>query len=342
MKFIDLYLDEIQRLLPIKDREDILREIRSNIMDTIEDRNSNPGESPDEDLIKSVLKEFGSPHEIAQQYGAHNYLVGPRLFPIYIQVLRIVLIVIGALNILGVIVAIVGQGGFATGAFQSIFDILWNLIGSLFTAFGVVTLSFAGIERTSPKEWKVNIDEEWQPEELLKREDRQEVKIAGAAIEITLSVIFIALLNFFLDRIGIYYLSEGTWVSAPILNDVFLRYIPWITASIILDIGLNLYLIRQGYWDKFSVIAKVLINAFIIAVTFVILTGPDIITISPTAWETLGFDVNFTAEQLNRTLNTVVEVLMGLSIFGMVVDAITRMYNGFFKGNQARFEIEVG
>ena len=105
MKLIELYLEEIRRQLPSRNRDDILKEIQSTLMDTIEDRNPNPGSTPDEDTVKAVLKEFGSPREVARQYGAKNYLVGPRLFPIYLRVLRIVLIVVAAFNAVGLIVA---------------------------------------------------------------------------------------------------------------------------------------------------------------------------------------------------------------------------------------------
>jgi len=340
MKLIELYLEEIRHQLPPRNRDDILREIRSTLMDMVEDRNPNPGESPDEAIVKAVLKDFGPPREVASQYGPQNYLVGPRMFPIYIKVLRIVLIVIAALNILGLIVAIVSRSGYDAGLLDAILQVVGGLFGSLFTAFGIVTLSFAAIERTTPEDWKVKVDQAWQPEDLLKQEDKERVKIAEMAIEIILSLVFIALMNFFLDRIGIYYLGETGWVSAPLLNENFLRYIPWITAYSILDIALDLYLIRMGFWNKYATIAKLLINAFKIAVTFVIITGPAIITIDATAWQTLNLGLDSTPQTLSNLLNTILDVLMGLSIFGLVVDSIKRLYIEFIKGSHASIEFD--
>ena len=43
MKLLALYLDKIRQNLPQRNREDILKEIRSTLMDMIEDRNPNPG-----------------------------------------------------------------------------------------------------------------------------------------------------------------------------------------------------------------------------------------------------------------------------------------------------------
>ncbi len=342
MKLINLYLDEIRRHLPPKNREDILKEIRSTLMDMVEDRNPDPNQSPQEQTIKAVLKEFGSPREVAAQYGAKNYLIGPRLFPAYIQVLRIVLIVIAALNILGIVVTIVNQPTIDTGIFDTIAEIVGGLFSSLFTGFGIVTLSFAGIERTTPEEWRVEIDQKWEPEQLLKHEDVKKVSYTGLAFEITLTLIFIALINFFLDRIGIYYLGDSGWVSEPILNDNFLRYVPWITAYSVLDIGLNLYLIRTGFWDKWASLSKILINAFKIAVNFAIILGPAVITVTTNALQNLGgFDLEITARELSRGMNIGLDVILGLAIFGLVVESLKIIYTNFIRGSGENIEIHV-
>ena len=341
MKLIELYLDEIRHQLPPKNREDIVKEIRSVLMDMIEDRNSHPGQTPEEETIKAVLNEFGSPQKVARQYGAKNQLIGPRIYPIYLQVLKIVLIVVAALNVLGLVVAIIGQSGIDPNMFEAILEIVGGLFSSLFTAFGIVTLSFALIERTSPEDWRAEAEQEWSPEDLYQKEDQERVKVTGLAIEITMTLVFIALINFFLDRVGIYYLSDSTWVSAPILNDNFLRYIPWITAYAVLDIILNLYLIRKGYWDKPASAAKIFINGFKIAVNIAIIAGPAIITITPSAWQTLNFALDVTARELSQTQNIILDVLLGLASFGLVVESIKRLYDTFIKGSHTTLEIDV-
>ena len=341
MKLIDYYLDEVRQQLPLKNREDILREIQSTLMDMLEDRNSNPGQEPTSETVMTVLREFGSPQQVARQYSAQNFLIGPRMYPLYLQVLKIVLFIIGAFNLVGIIIAIVTQSGVNRGVFETLAQILGSLFSSLFTGFGIVTLSFASIERTTPKDWKFDLDQEWQPEQLLTTKDKQRVNIPGLAIEITLTLIFIAFLNLFLDRIGIYFLGDSGWVSTPILNNNFLPYIPWITAYAVLDIALNLYLIRKGVWDKLSVLAKLFINLFKIAVSFAIITGPAFITISPSALEALNLDQALSASGLSQILNTILKALIGLSIFGLVIDSGKRLYDAFIKGKDTRFEIDI-
>jgi hypothetical protein len=339
MKLIELYLEEIRHRLPPRNREDILREIHSVLMDTLEDRNSNPGQAPDEETIKSVLKAFGSPRKIARQYGAQNYLIGPRFFPLYILVLKVVLIVITALHVLGVSVIFISQSGFGTGVWETISTILGGVLNTLFTGFGIVTLAFACIERTTPEDWGVDFEKDWQPEDLYKEENQERIKLAELAVGITMNLILIAALNFFLDRIGIYYLSDSGWVSTPILNENFKPFIPWITAYAIMDITLSIYLIRKEYWDKTGSIAQIFINVFKIAVISAIISSPGIITIDPTTWQQLFPNAELTAQGLTHTANLVLEILMGIAIFGLSVDSIKRLYLTFIKGRHTVIEI---
>jgi hypothetical protein len=330
MNIINVYLEEIRHRLPIKNRDDIIEEIRSVLMDMIEERNPTPGSDPDEATIKAVLRDFGAPQKVAQQYGNHRHLIGPQIYPVYIKVLKIVLIVVAALNVLGVVVAAVSGSPAESGLFVSLLETIGGLFSSLFTAFGIVTLSFILIERTIPKEFQIEIEEGWSPDDLEKVEEQERIKIPELAIEITLGIVLIVVLNVYLDRIGIYYLGDSGWASAPILNDNFLRYIPWITAYTVLDIAINLYLIRKGIWDIYAAIAKVLNNIFKIAVLFAIIIGPAILAVNPTAWDALNLDLSLTAQRLTQQMNTVLDILLGLTIFGLVVESIKRLYRTFF------------
>ena len=342
MKIVELYLEEVRRhLLLRKNRDDIIEEIRSTLMDTVEDRNPNPGQEPDEEIVKAVLKEYGSPRKVAAQYGQRNYLIGPRLFPLYTMILKIVLIVVSAVSLMGCIAALIGHTEFETGAFTAILQMLGDLLGGLFVTFSAVTLTFACIERTTPDNWEVDLDDDWEPEYLHKEEDHEHIKIAELAVEITMNIIFIAILNFFFDKIGIYFLNDTGWNSVPVLNENFIQYIPWITAYAVMDIALALYLIRTEYWDKFSSIAKILINVFKIAITLAIISGPAFITVHVSAWQTVFPNVGMTAQELSNIANTVVNVLMGISIFGLAVDSIRRLYLSFIKNRSlVKFKVD--
>jgi hypothetical protein len=344
MKLIELYLDEIKHHLPPRNRDDILKEIRSNLMDMIEDQNPDPENEPNQALVRDILNQFGAPRDVALQYGAKNYLIGPRFFPIYLQVLKIVLIVVAAVSVLGLTVALISQTEMTSGVIETIIETIVEMVGgtfnSLFTAFGIVTLVFAGIERTTSEDIKIKPEKTWSVDDLIEKALVERVKIAELTFEITLTIIFLVVLNFFQDKIGIYYLTETGWVGAPILNENIQSYLPWISAFQILSIGLNLYLIRTGFWDKFAAIAKIAINVLQIALLAAMIAGPAILTVSPTAWRALNFDLGVTASEMTSKLNFGMDIVWGLAIFGLVVESIKRLYTRFIKGTTPQIEIE--
>src|SRR5512132_3440586 len=100
MNLIDKYIAEIGKHLPRKNRADIEAEIRSTLEDMLDERAQGKGPA-DEATIMALLKEYGSPREVAATYKTHQYLIGPRLFPIFETVIRIVLAVVAGASLIG-------------------------------------------------------------------------------------------------------------------------------------------------------------------------------------------------------------------------------------------------
>jgi hypothetical protein len=95
MNLIDRYVSEVGKNLPLLNgREDIEKELKSTLEDMLEDRAQSSGRVRDEALEIEVLKEYGSPQKVAQTYNPHPYLIGPKLFPFFLFVLKIVLTVV--------------------------------------------------------------------------------------------------------------------------------------------------------------------------------------------------------------------------------------------------------
>src|SRR5574339_1253788 len=99
MNLIDKYIAEAGKHLPRRNRADIEAEIRSTLEDMLEERKQ--GDSPaDEATVMDLLKEYGSPREVAAKYKTHQYLIGPRLFPIFETVIKIVLAVVAGASLI--------------------------------------------------------------------------------------------------------------------------------------------------------------------------------------------------------------------------------------------------
>src|SRR6188474_235110 len=109
MNLIDRYITELGKHLPRRNRTDIEAEIRSTLEDMLDERKQANGPS-DEATVLELLKEYGSPREVAATYKTHQYLIGPRLFPTFEMVLRIVFAVVSGASLIGLGVSLTKTG----------------------------------------------------------------------------------------------------------------------------------------------------------------------------------------------------------------------------------------
>src|SRR5512140_994330 len=100
MNLIDKYTAEVGKHLPRKNRADIEAEIRSTLEDMLEERKPAQG-TLDEAAVIELLKEYGAPRKVAESYAGPRYLIGPRIYPFFEMVTRIVLLVLLAIGIVG-------------------------------------------------------------------------------------------------------------------------------------------------------------------------------------------------------------------------------------------------
>src|SRR5215208_739829 len=142
MNLIDKYIAEVGKHLPRKNRTDIEAEIRSTLEDMFDERK--PAEGPaDEAIILDLLKEYGAPREVAATYKTHQYLIGPRLFPIFETVLRIVLAVVVGASLIGLAVSLSEAGSTGPAFVSSVGEWFGDLLGGLMAARGNIVLVFA-------------------------------------------------------------------------------------------------------------------------------------------------------------------------------------------------------
>src|SRR5688572_10690044 len=100
MNLIDKYIAEVGKHLPRNQRVDMEAEIRSTLEDMLEERKQAPGAVEDVMIIE-LLKEYGAPRKVAESYIGPRYLIGPRVYPIFELVTKIVLTVLLAIALAG-------------------------------------------------------------------------------------------------------------------------------------------------------------------------------------------------------------------------------------------------
>src|SRR5512143_2187400 len=184
MELIDRYVAQVGRQLPEKMRADIESEIRSTLEDMVEDRSRKAGRPADEALVSEVLKEYGSPDKVAASYLPPRYLIGPRLFPQFELVLRIVLAVLVGVGLFRLGMAVLQEPRTTQAFIELAGKSLLEILGSVLSAFGNVVLVFAILDRVLKN--KEMAAETWDPRTLEPVSEPERIKVGELIAEVAI------------------------------------------------------------------------------------------------------------------------------------------------------------
>ncbi|MCW3834640.1 hypothetical protein ACFQ1E_03765 [Sphingomonas canadensis] len=156
MQLYDRYLAAIRRNLPPAKADDIVAELRDDLLSRAEAREEALGRPLEKAEQEALVKEFGRPMLVAARYLDHQHLIGPELFPYYRTVMKLVL------SIQLIVLAVLAGVDIALGSgrlWQAVPQMLGQFLSAAITAFAIVTLIFAAIERHGGRrrieEWEV-------------------------------------------------------------------------------------------------------------------------------------------------------------------------------------------
>ncbi|HSQ17649.1 MAG TPA: hypothetical protein VLM83_08135, partial [Anaerolineales bacterium] len=307
----------------------------------LDDRAQKTGRPVDEDMIVEVLKEFGPPEKMAASYLPERYLIGPQLFPAFINVVKIALPIVIILAGLGLALRL-GRSdlqlpgvvdAFAEG-FAGMFNTGLQVLGTIVLIFALLEYFAPGLKsRTLPKNLDTRaLKGEWDPRSLPKPAPApQKVGVVGLSVEIAFTVVAIVIFNFYPQLIGIGY-SGTEWVSIPVLAEVFFeRYLPWLNVVWALQIVLDAILLGRGRWETGTGWFYVALKAMSVVINLAMLTGPSLIALTA---ETLAANSAMgmgAAEILVDILNQVVKWGLIIAVIAGSVDLIKQAFRLLFQ-----------
>jgi hypothetical protein len=259
MNLIDRYLHEVSRFIPPRKRGDILAELRSLLVDTLEDRF---GETPSESQVEEILKEFGPPKDVAASYHPQGqYLVGPALYPLFRMVAVIVIAaVLGAQALAWGISAFVAEGSFG------VLDVIGSIFNSIPGALGWVVLVFMILQYFDAKP---SLEEEpWDPKALPAINPDEDIKRGELIVGLVFSILVLVLISLFPQWIGFITTPGGKFYPNPVI----IRYLSLIQISLACWIGFNVYLLWKGRQDLISRLMRIVLNIYsAVVLTFLVI-----------------------------------------------------------------------
>lgn len=268
---IDNYLYTIGKLLSPKMREDVLKEIRSNIYDFLEEQFGSKTYSDEE--MELAIRSLGHPKRVAEAYNnGPRCLIGPAYIDTYWLVLKIA--IIG--STIGVSVSYIMSG--APSVVQFAIQLITQTWQAALSAVGMVTIIFAAIHHYSP-EYDDVIDEQWSLDVLeVVPEKNQTISRSELIAGSFFIVLGLYWLNQSMPIIGV---GDGVNVIIPTFNQALFRGIlPFINITLIVSLISNIYLLIKGKWETGTRLIEILIDLAIITLIWWLFLTPDLIDLS--------------------------------------------------------------
>jgi len=281
MDWIERYIYEVTRRLPEKDREEVSRELYSNICDMLP-------ENASEEEIKAVLNGFGPPAALSEQYRQKpRYLISPAMYDYYIRTLKwaiplvgCILFVIGA--IIGVTDAIQNETVNAAALLSGVISNGLSIgISAAFQALVWVTIGFVIADRTGAKikpfhgEWTVD-----QLNDVIV-DDKKRIPLSDSITELVMTAVFTVL--FILFCMGtlpfIFIIRDGSTTVTRLFSESFLNaLIPCLVIGALFGIFECIAKIIKRRHTLLVCVSVILSNLANIALSAYLLTRPVILS----------------------------------------------------------------
>jgi hypothetical protein len=282
-----------------------------------------------------VITDYGSPEKVAASYMPARYLIGPRLYPVFILVLKIVFTVLIVLGLLGFGI-LASTSRFTLQSFLEMAGMTFlQFYTGAISAFGNIVIIFAIIDWAMRSEKIKEGQETWNPDKLLSAPDPDEVGIWSPIWNIFFSIIVILIFNFYPQVVGINFASNSGWflgvggyaVSIPLLSDAFFSYLPWLNLLWGLNILLNIVLLRRRHWQPATRWFAVGIKLAGVVLATVMLTGPSLVGITAPELAQAGHMALEAAGVLVTMITQRVITVLALIIILTSIDIVKSIYH---------------
>ncbi|MDZ5607133.1 hypothetical protein U2I54_08470 [Bacillus pseudomycoides] len=328
MNLIDIYIQEVTRRLPEKNREDIALELRSTIEDMLLDNYS-------EENIKVVLETLGNPAILASKYRDRPmHLIGPHYFETYVTLLKMIVPITATISLISLIAKyFIGYHG-EEAVINVIIDIIgfgiWRIIEVGMQVFFWLTLVFALIERVDHSKGSHPFTTrftKWTADDL-KNISYIPKKKAITKCEVFGSLLWTAIwatVYFYANHlVGMYRGSTHglDFVTSAFNQDVLLQYWPLVLVVIVLEIALSIYKLMKRQWTKGIAIFNTALQLIGTIVFIVIVTNPNVMN--------QDF-ITYTADLFSITTKQFESWIVGGGIFIFMLSAAINVFDGIRK-----------
>lgn len=243
MELIDRYMSAVAQALPERRRDEafrneVIRELRANILDSLESIREEQGREPTAAEVSRVLVALGHPQQVAASFLPPQQLVTPALFPVYKQALHYGWILVFILGLIQFGI------GFLSSGHLHFAGLLHGLAMKALITFAVITGIFYLFSNPPGGKPLFTPYQCWSPEKLPPvSRNWQRISSCEQGVDFTSSLFFLLLLNYTL------------WVPAEQLDNLTIGFstevqawIPLFSLVIIISLFFGLWNLFYRYW----------------------------------------------------------------------------------------------
>lgn len=274
--WIARYVQAVINRLPEKERFEVERELTCNIYDMLSD-------NPNEEEIKSVLHEMGAPADLAEEYRQEpQYLLSPRVYNEYLQVIKFLVPTIGIL--IAIIGGVIGGIESSKGNEAEVVSLVSKIIQGIFqTGLGMgftaafqalfwTTVGFVIAERTGAFSDSTP-HKDWQLTDLPPLATEKKISIAESVSEMGFGLFFsILILLEALGQLPIAFIKvDNSASSIPLFSQTFIwKLVPVLVIGILLTILVNGIKLKDRRWTK-RVMQWTIFDSLVPAILWIVL-----------------------------------------------------------------------
>lgn len=282
--YIDRYIYAVGEKLPKGQKDDIKEELRSLILDALDEKintkkeNSNTNYEASKEDVFEILKEFGSPAEVARMYFKNpKYLIGPEWFDLY----KLVLIIGFSGMAIGVFISTISLSFNEYNDIVIIFIKLFtNLLSGIISTVGSVTIVFVLIQQFNGNEsLDKSLNKDWSPKDLPKIPVAyNKVKKVETIFGICFTFLILIIFNIYPEKIAVFGFKDSVAYSISIFNINELKgYILFFNILWVVGIIIHLINLKKREWNIRTRIVTIIISFFSLVILIIAIKDNNII-----------------------------------------------------------------
>jgi len=275
MDIIESYLSEVGRFLPESRRDELITELRDDLLGELEALVEERGGQLTDADQRSVIGGFGHPFKVAARYQPTKYLIGPGLYPVFVQTLKTVFVLA---VVLWVAVTVIGY--MVTGEPLGPLQLLGRLIELGIWVVAVVILVFLAIEYSGEKlRWY----EDWDPQ-TLSTGSLNVIRRGDVITNLITEGVFLLWWNDVLSFS--HWMSDDAAIQLS-LSAAWSAFFWPLNIAFGVAFALHVYVLMRGVWQRPALLTEVVVNVALLGIAFALLVNGPLLEIEAMPAETL-------------------------------------------------------